>query len=125
MTQAGMGSTQAINAAWLASKMEDYKRPIALAAYVMSIQLAGFPGNQLFRQEGSCPRRFVETPQVQAGTLTPHADAPRYTRGLIIAAACTIAGAVVILAWKILYRLFSNGDRGVELVDEETEEGEV
>ncbi|KAK4143197.1 nicotinamide mononucleotide permease [Dichotomopilus funicola] len=93
MTQMGMGSAQAINAAWLASKMEDYKRPIALAAYVISIQLAGFPGNQLFRDE----------------------DAPRYTRGLLIAAGCTIAGAVVILAWKVLYRLFSNGDRGVEV----------
>lgn len=52
VTQMGMGSAQAINAAWLASKMEDYKRPIALAAYVISIQLAGFPGNQLFRDEG-------------------------------------------------------------------------
>lgn len=52
MTQMGMGSAQAINAAWLASKMKDYKRPISLAAYVMSIQLAGFPGNQLFRQQG-------------------------------------------------------------------------
>ena len=52
MTQMGMGSAQAINAAWLSSKMEDYKRPIALAAYVMSIQLAGFPGNQLFTTQG-------------------------------------------------------------------------
>ncbi len=56
MTQMGMGSAQAINAAWLSSKMEDYKRPIALAAYVMSIQLAGFPGNQLFREQGMFPR---------------------------------------------------------------------
>ena len=47
-----MGSAQAINAAWLTSKMEDYKRPIALAAYVMSIQIAGFPGAQLFRTQG-------------------------------------------------------------------------
>ena len=52
MTQMGMGSAQAINAAWLASKLQDYKRPVALAAYVMAIQLAGFPGNQLFRQQG-------------------------------------------------------------------------
>lgn len=52
MTQMGMGSAQAINAAWLTSKMQDYKRPIALAAYVMSIQLAGFPGQQLFRAQG-------------------------------------------------------------------------
>lgn len=51
-TQMGMGCAQAISAAWLATKMEDYKRPIALAAYVMSIQLANFPGNQLFRQQG-------------------------------------------------------------------------
>lgn len=41
-------------------------------------------------------------------------DAPRYVRGLIIAASCTIAGAVVILAWKLLYRLFDGGDSGVE-----------
>lgn len=41
-------------------------------------------------------------------------DAPRYSRGLIIAAGCTIAAAVVILIWKILYRLFDHGDGGVE-----------
>ncbi|KAM5369641.1 hypothetical protein ACJZ2D_008900 [Fusarium nematophilum] len=50
-TQMGMGCAQAISAAWLTAKMPDYKRPIALAAYVMSIQLAGFPGNQLFRAQ--------------------------------------------------------------------------
>lgn len=48
-----MGCAQAINAAWLTAKMEDHKRPIALAAYVMSIQLANFPGNQLFRTQGT------------------------------------------------------------------------
>ncbi|KAK5051365.1 hypothetical protein LTR84_003017 [Exophiala bonariae] len=93
LTQMGMGSAQAINAAWLTSKMEDYKRPVALAAYVMSIQLAGFPGQQLFRAQ----------------------DAPRYRRGLIIAASCVIAGAVVILVLKLLYRLFDHGDAGVEV----------
>lgn len=81
LTQAGMGSTQALNAAWLSSVVDDRKRPIALAMYVMGIQLAGFPGNQLFRQQ----------------------DAPRYSRGLIIAAACAAAGAVIVLVWKGLY----------------------
>lgn len=52
-TQMGMGSAQAISAAWLTTKMEDYKRPVALAAYVMCIQLANFPGNQLFRAKGT------------------------------------------------------------------------
>lgn len=47
-----MGSAQGLNAAWLTSRMHERKRPIALAAYVMSIQLAGFPGNQLFRAQG-------------------------------------------------------------------------
>ncbi|KFA50654.1 hypothetical protein S40293_04878 [Stachybotrys chartarum IBT 40293] len=91
-TQMGMGSAQAISAAWLTTKMQDYKRPIALAAYVMSLQLANFPGNQLFRDQ----------------------DAPRYTRGLSIAAGCTVGAAVVILVWKLLYRLFDHGDSGVE-----------
>ncbi|KAI8651647.1 MFS domain-containing protein [Fusarium keratoplasticum] len=91
-TQMGMGCAQAISAAWLTTKMQDYKRPVALAAYVMSIQLANFPGNQLFRAQ----------------------DAPRYTRGLSIAAGCAIAAAVVILVWKLLYRLFDHGDAGVE-----------
>ncbi|KAF4459062.1 nicotinamide mononucleotide permease [Fusarium albosuccineum] len=50
-TQMGMGSAQAISAAWLTTKMQDYKRPVALVAYVMSIQLSSFPGNQLFRAE--------------------------------------------------------------------------
>ena len=54
-TQMGMGSAQAISAAWLTAKMQDYKRPVALAAYVMSIQLANFPGNQLFRSQGIVP----------------------------------------------------------------------
>lgn len=49
----GMGSAQAINAAWLTAKMEDYKRPVALAAYVMSIQMANFLGSQLFRTQGA------------------------------------------------------------------------
>ncbi|KAH7304204.1 major facilitator superfamily domain-containing protein [Stachybotrys elegans] len=91
-TQMGMGSAQAISAAWLTTKMQDYKRPIALAAYVMSIQLANFPGNQLFRDQ----------------------DAPRYSRGLSIAAGCAIAAAAIILVWKLLYRLFDHGDSGVE-----------
>ncbi|CAH0036161.1 unnamed protein product [Clonostachys rhizophaga] len=91
-TQMGMGCVQAISAAWLTAKMQDYRRPVALAAYVMSIQLANFPGNQLFRDQ----------------------DAPRYTRGLSIAAGCALAAAAVILLWKLLYRLFDNGDAGVE-----------
>jgi hypothetical protein len=48
----GMGSAQAISAAWLTAKMPDHKRPVALAAYVMSIQLANFPGSQLFQTKG-------------------------------------------------------------------------
>lgn len=62
-TQMSMGSAQALSAAWLTAKMEDRKRPIALAAYVMSIQLANFPGNQLFRAEGTqmCDNRCDQT----------------------------------------------------------------
>lgn len=60
-TQMSMGCAQAINAAWLTAKMEDHKRPIALAAYVMSIQLANFPGNQLFRTQGTHSRRVACT----------------------------------------------------------------
>lgn len=104
-TQMGMGSAQAISAAWLTAKMDDYKRPVALAAYVMSIQLANFPGNQLFRAK----------------------DAPRYKHGLLVAASCAIAATVVILVWKLLYRLFDGGDSGVEakanLQDRDTEVG--
>ncbi|OAQ98032.1 hypothetical protein LLEC1_01437 [Akanthomyces lecanii] len=91
-TQMGMGSAQAISAAWLTTKMEDYKRPVALAAFVMTIQLANFPGNQLFRTQ----------------------DAPRCRYGLLVAASCAIAATVVILVWKLLYRLFDGGDPGVE-----------
>lgn len=60
----GMGCAQAISAAWLTTKMQDYKRPVALAAYVMSIQLANFPGNQLFRTQGeiSLVRSVLENP---------------------------------------------------------------
>ncbi|KAH0350595.1 MFS general substrate transporter, partial [Aureobasidium melanogenum] len=93
LTQTGMGSAQAINAAWLTSKMTDQKRPVALAAYVMSIQLANFPGNQLFRSQ----------------------DAPRYSPGLKTAAGCAIAAAGVVLIWKVLYRVFDNGDSVVKV----------
>jgi hypothetical protein len=93
-TQSFMGTAQAINAAWLAAKMEDHKRPIALAAYVMSIQIAGFPGAQLFKQDA----------------------APRYKHGLITAAALVVSGAAVVAVWKFLYRIFDHGDGGVETV---------
>lgn len=115
-TQMGMGSAQAISAAWLTSKMEDYKRPIALAAYVMCIQLANFPGNQLFRTQGMISI-IVTLPIVSSqfrDDLTCLTDAPRYKYGLIVAASCAIAAAVVILVWKLLYRLFDGGDSGVE-----------
>ena len=115
-TQMGMGSAQAISAAWLTSKMEDYKRPIALAAYVMCIQLANFPGNQLFRTQGMISI-IVTLPMVSSqfrDNLTCLTDAPRYKYGLIVAASCAIAAAVVILVWKLLYRLFDGGDSGVE-----------
>ncbi|RAH67269.1 MFS general substrate transporter [Aspergillus aculeatinus CBS 121060] len=91
-TQMGMGCAQAISAAWLTTKMPERKRPVALAAYVMSIQLANLPGNQLFRTQ----------------------DAPRYTRGLIIAASCAIGAAVIILVWKVLYRVFDWEDNLAE-----------
>ncbi|RFU26112.1 hypothetical protein B7463_g10226, partial [Scytalidium lignicola] len=65
ITQGGQGSAQAINAAWLSSVAEDRKRPIALAMYVMAIQIANFPGSQLIRSQ----------------------DAPRYARGFTIAGA--------------------------------------
>ncbi|KAJ5272347.1 vitamin H transporter [Penicillium angulare] len=100
-TQMGMGSAQAISAAWLTAKMQDYKRPAALAAYVMCIQLANFPGNQLFQTQ----------------------DAPRYRNGLIIASACAIAASVVILVWKLLYRLFDGGDAGLKSKDHYFENG--
>lgn len=47
--------------------------------------------------------------------LTILADAPRYKYGLIVAAACAISATVVILFWKLLYRLFDGGDSGVEV----------
>lgn len=49
----------------------------------MSIQLAGFAGSNVFQST----------------------DAPRYTHGLVICGACTAAAGVVVLVWKVLYRL--------------------
>lgn len=46
--------------------------------------------------------------------LTISTDAPRYKYGLIVAASCAIAATLVILVWKLLYRLFDGGDSGVE-----------
>lgn len=81
VTQGGMGSVQGVNAAWLSSNIEERHRPLALAAYVMSIQLAGFVGSNLFRAP----------------------DAPRYTRGLLICAGCVLGGLLVAAVWKALY----------------------
>jgi cyanate permease len=53
ITQGGQGSAQAINAAWLSSVVEDRKRAVALAMYVMAIQIANFPGSQLIRAQGT------------------------------------------------------------------------
>lgn len=53
--------------------------------------------------------------------LTISADAPRYKYGLVIAAACAIAATVVILFWKLLYRLFDGGDSGVEAKNRHSE----
>ena len=107
-TQMSMGSAQALSAAWLTAKMEDHKRPIALAAYVMSIQLANFPGNQLFRAQGMQPPWAISS---RSSSLT-FADAPRYSRGLVIAASCACAAAVIILVWKLLYRLCDRANMG-------------
>jgi MFS family permease len=81
VTQGGMGSVQGINAAWLSSKIQERHRPLALGAYVMSIQLAGFVGSNLFRTK----------------------DAPRYKRGLLICAGCVLGGVLVAALWKFLY----------------------
>lgn len=81
ITQGGQGSAQAINAAWLSSVVEDRKRAIALAMYVMAIQIANFPGSQLIRAQ----------------------DAPRYAYGFTIAGSCCAAAVVLILVWKYVY----------------------
>ena len=47
----------------------------------MSIQIAGFAGSNVFQPS----------------------DAPRYTNGFIICGVCSLAGAIVVLAWKALY----------------------
>lgn len=81
-TQAFMGCVQGLNAAWLSENIEERHRPLALGCYVMSIQLASFVGSNVFAP----------------------ADAPRYTRGLLICAGCVLGGAVVCVAWGFLYR---------------------
>lgn len=80
--------------------MEDRKRSIALAMYVMSIQLANFPGSQLIRAQ----------------------DAPRYAFGFTVAGACCATAAVLIVVWKYVYEAV--GERSGEVVrKEEGDEG--
>lgn len=81
VTQGGMGSVQGINAAWLSKKLSERQRPFGLAAYAMSIQLAGFVGSSVFRTE----------------------DAPRYKRGLLVCAGCTLGAAAFCISWWLLY----------------------
>lgn len=85
-TEAGMGSVQGLNAAWLSENMEERQRPLALGCYVMSIQIASFVGANIFT----------------AG------DAPRYVHGLLVCAGCVLGAAVVCVGWIVRYR-FNQG----------------
>lgn len=85
IAEAGMGAGQGISAAWLSSYTDERLRPIALSAYVMSIQLANFVGANI----------------VQAK------DAPRYKPALFIAGGCAFGGAAVILVRSIALSLTS------------------
>jgi len=49
---------------------------------------------------------------IKIGLADSFADAPRYSRGLVIAASCACAAAVVILVWKLLYRLVDRANMG-------------
>ncbi|KAM0745723.1 MFS general substrate transporter [Meredithblackwellia eburnea MCA 4105] len=82
LTQGGMGTGQGVNAAWMISRLEERKRPVALAAYVMSIQLAGFAGSNVFKAS----------------------DAPRYRKGLGVCAACVLSAALIVVGLKFVYR---------------------
>ncbi|EMC98964.1 hypothetical protein BAUCODRAFT_120256 [Baudoinia panamericana UAMH 10762] len=88
VTEAGMGSVQGINAAWLSENVQERQRPIVLGCYVMSIQLASFVGANLFKA----------------------ADAPRYTHGLLVCAGCTFGAAAVSIIWTVLYKAGSRSD---------------
>lgn len=67
--------------AWLSQNLQERQRPIGLASYVMSIQLASFVGANIFTA----------------------ADAPRYRRPLIIGASTALGAAAIALLWKALY----------------------
>lgn len=99
VTQAGMGSIQGINAAWLSSKLEERQRPVALAAYAMSIQLAGFVGSNLFQAK----------------------DAPRYRKGLLICAGCVLGASALSIIYTVVYKLVETkeqrSDQGAEEKD--------
>jgi hypothetical protein len=70
-----------------------------------------FPGSQLFQSRGKCCTiQHIITSGANIVT-----DAPRYRHGFITAASCAIAAAVLILVWKVLYRVFDHGDGGVEI----------
>ncbi|KAK5126945.1 hypothetical protein LTR85_008303 [Meristemomyces frigidus] len=81
-TEAGMGSVQGLNAAWLSENIEERQRPVALGCYVMSIQLASFVGANVFQAS----------------------DAPRYVHGLLVCAGCVLAAAAVCVGWTVRYK---------------------
>ena len=56
---------------------------------VMSIQLAGFAGSNVFQPD----------------------DAPRYKTGLVAAGSCALGGAAVVLVWKALYAFTDKRNR--------------
>ncbi|PWN19886.1 putative Tartarate transporter [Microstroma glucosiphilum] len=88
VTQGGMGSVQGINAAWLSEHIQERQRPVALASYVMSIQLASFVGSNIFTA----------------------AEAPRYSKALFICAGCVLGAVLVAGIWKVLYAILAKKD---------------
>lgn len=95
VTEGGMGSVQGINAAWLSSKLSERQRPVALAAYAMSIQLAGFVGSNIFLKQ----------------------DAPRYKKGLLICAGCVLGASAFCILWTILYKWSERHERRTPSVE--------
>lgn len=101
VTQAGMGSVQGINAAWLSSKLQERQRPIALAAYAMSIQLAGFVGSNLFHAK----------------------DAPRYRKGLLICAGCVLGASALSIIYTIAYKIVESKEQRMKQNVEDQSKG--
>jgi hypothetical protein len=80
---------------------------------VLGLTLYSFASRSSAAMASACRERHVlalrrtdsSRPRFAGSNVFRASDAPRYKHGLIVCGACALAGAAVVLVWKVLYAL--------------------